>query len=130
MSAPVLPVPVADVLLSDAAVMPAPDEPMAAVSVPGAVALLPTLVPVAIVAASAPVPAPDVPLAMPGLPVAVSVAPVAPTGAVVAAGVVVVASVVAAVFASCLLQAVRPRAKTPARRILIGCFMIVTSRCY
>lgn len=86
--------------------------------------------------------APEVPLAMPGPPVvsvddgtppslfmpAVPPAPFGvPTGAVAVVSVAfapVVLVVAVSVFG---LHAERPRARIPARRMLIGCFMIVTS---
>lgn len=74
----------------------------------------------------APVPVPDVPLAMPLVELSVAAAPVALTGAVAPDGVVAVVSVVP-VVASCLLQAVRPSARTPAIKILIVDFIVVTS---
>jgi hypothetical protein len=96
------------------------------------VALLSIVVPLAVAVGLAllPMPSPPVVVAL------VRFVPGAEASGLVTAGAVLVAAAVSvvlvdapvAVVASCFgPQAVRPRARTPARRMLIGCFMIVTS---
>jgi hypothetical protein len=98
--------------------------------------------PVEVVVESVGTAAPEVPLAMPGLPVAnvddgtppslfMPAVPPAPFGVPTAVEEVVSVALAPVVLVAAVsvfgLHAERPMTRTPARRMLIGCFMIVTS---